>query len=109
MPFNIHDRVIPVDPETIRAVGEDNIGTITHIFSDEWSGHGHYEVQWDYPGLETYEDTYGPNQWNVSFDSVELYNGKDDFSSLDKSSKHYKICKKVLQMSIKRKAKGYVF
>jgi hypothetical protein len=108
MPFRVGDRVTAIDDYTIGSVGIDNIGTIVKVYEDTFLDNGHYVIQWDNRGRATYEDLSGPNQWNVTFNQVELYL---DFntSNLKKDSKHYKVCLKVLQMQNKRKRNGYVF
>ena len=100
MLFNVGDRVI-AKPGNYRAVGKDNIGTITAInIEDQF-----YVINWDLKGPETYQsvENYNKNQWNMGYESVEKY-----FGSLNNPA-HYRVILKIKQMESRRKANGYSF
>ena len=94
MLFNVGDRVV-AKPGNYRAIGKDNIGTITEVVD------GHYVINWDHPGTNTYPSGSNNNQWNMGYSSVELYEVS--------ITPHYKIIRKIKQMEDRRKANGYSF
>ena len=107
MHFSEGDRVTPIGEETIYAVGENNIGTITKIYYT-WNNEDieFLEINWDNKGVQTYPEGINTNQWNVSTNSVKVI-GQSEFKEI--SGKYYPVCKKILQLKNKRKRLGYVF
>ena len=101
--LEVGDLVTPVSINCISKVGKNNIGTITHRWSDAVTAI--YEIQWEHAGKGTYRDTAGPNQWNVRGHEVKLY--KSAITLLDPNTKYKKVCEKINKMQAKRKVKGY--
>lgn len=107
MHFSEGDRVTPTDEQTIYAVGEHNIGTITKIFY-AWDNEAieYLEINWDNKGKQTYLEGDNKNQWNVSTTSVKVI-GQSEIKEV--SGKYYPVCKKIIQLQNKRKRLGYAF
>jgi hypothetical protein len=97
--FNIGDRVVPNNTDTIYHVGEHNIGTIIE------NSNGYYEIVWDVSGPNTYKFNDYEHMWNVGYDYVELYQG----STSSTISKHHKVIAKIIRLQNKRKELGYAF